>query len=67
MGCEGCKVALNGKAAKAHSEKCRKKMEELLKDKPRMKEANRRGDEFVTKVIEAGAKRTKRNTEKEKG
>ena len=29
-GCEGCKAALAGKQARAHSEKCRKRFEEIL-------------------------------------
>ena len=52
VGCEGCKAALAGKPARTHSEKCRKRMEELMRSEPRVKEANARVDRFISKAIE---------------
>ena len=51
-GCEGCKAALAGRPARAHSEACRKRMEEALRDEPRMREAQERQNEFISKAIE---------------
>ena len=51
-GCDGCKAAMLGKTARGHNEKCRKRLEDLLKDEPRMKEANTRANEFISKVME---------------
>ena len=49
--CKGCQAILKGKARQGHSEECRKRMEDLLKDEPRMKKAKLRVDQFLEEVL----------------
>lgn len=66
-GCEGCKAALAGKQARAHSEKCRKRFEEILKDEPRMKGAVERQNIFLAKVVEEEDKARREAMRREEG
>jgi len=66
-GCEGCRAVLTGKPPRAHSQKCRERLEELMKDETRVKDAKQRGDEFLSKILEdEDRKRMKLQDEKEK-
>ena len=65
VGCEGCKAVLGNKTARAHSEKCRKRVEELMKDDPKVKGATERQSGFISKVIEAEDRKRTREDENE--
>jgi len=66
-GCEGCKAILAGTTARAHSAKCRGRMEDLLKDEPRMKDAKERANEFLSKVLEEEDKKRAKLMENQEG
>ena len=57
--CEGCRAALANKPARPHSQECRDRMENLMKDNPRVQVAKRRQDEFFEKVVEEQDKKDK--------
>ena len=51
-GCPGCKAALLGRPSQGHTEACRKRMEENLRDDPRIAKSNKRIDDFLAKTLE---------------
>ena len=44
--CEGCRAALTGRPSRPHSEECRKRLEQLMKDDPKTKAQQARVDDF---------------------
>ena len=40
--CEGCRAVMAGRPQKPHSEECRKRMERLMKENPKMQNAQKR-------------------------
>ena len=51
VGCPGCEAAARGKPKRMHSEECRKRFEEIMKDEERVKASKARIDEYVTKRV----------------
>ena len=67
-GCPGCEAGLRGKARQGHTEKCRKRFEEAMKDDERVKASKAKVDEFISKAIEkAHAEERKRKEEEAEG
>ena len=50
-GCPGCIAIVRGTARQGHSEECRKRMEECLKDDERIKRARDRMTEYAAEKI----------------
>ena len=62
-GCPGCDAMLQGKSKQMHSEKCRKRFKELLKDEERVKSAKERMDDFISKMVKERCEGHKRDRE----
>ena len=65
--CEGCRAALAGRQARQHSEECRARLRGLLKDDPRMKDTEKRLDDFLEKIAEREGQKELEKTERENG
>jgi hypothetical protein len=64
--CQGCRSILRGTARQGHSESCRKRIEEALKDDPRIKLQRIKEKEYVERRLEEQeAKRRKKEKEEE--
>jgi hypothetical protein len=61
--CLGCKAILRGTARQGHSENCRKRLEEALKDDPRVKLQRLKEKEYVHKRLEEQERKRSRREE----
>ena len=52
MGCPGCNAKLRGTTQQKHSESCRKRIEEKLKDAEKVKSANEKINKYLEKYLE---------------
>ena len=64
--CPGCMSLLRGTARQAHTEKCRRRIEEELKGTAKAQGATRRIKEYQDRAAEKGTKRTKADKEEER-
>ena len=55
--CEGCRAMMAGRPQKPHSEECRRRMEGLMKEHPKMRKAQKRMNDFLDKVGEEQQRR----------
>jgi hypothetical protein len=62
-GCAGCSSWFRGLGRQPHSEQCRARFEQLLKDDARFQNAQRRKQEFEQKIQEKAAKKAKKAEE----
>ena len=62
-GCAGCSSWFRGTARQPHSEECRARFENLLKDQAKFQNAERKKREFEEKVKEKAAKKAKKEQE----
>ena len=67
VGCPGCISILKGTARQAHSEACRKRMEEKLKGTERSKVVERRVDEYLEKAIKKDEEKREAKRRKTEG
>jgi hypothetical protein len=58
--CPGCKAILRGTARQGHSESCRRRIEEELKDDPRMKLQRLKEKEYVERRLEEQEKKRRK-------
>ena len=63
--CTGCMSLLRGTARQAHTENCRRRLEEELKGTAKAHAATRRMKEYQDRAVEKGTKRTKADQEEE--
>ena len=63
--CPGCMLLLRGTARQAHTESCRRRIEEELKGTAKAHAATRRMKEYQDRAAEKGTKRTKADQEGE--
>ena len=64
--CLGCMSLLRGTARRAHTESCRRRIEEELKGTAKANVATRRMKEYQDRAAEKGTKRTKADQEEER-
>jgi hypothetical protein len=63
--CPGCKAVLqNGKVARNHTEACRRRIENEMKNDPRMAKTKDRLDDFYARAIETAEDERKKNMAK---
>ena len=65
--CPGCMSLLRGTARQAHTENCRRRIEEELKGTAKAHAATRRMKVYQDRAAEKGTKRTKADQEEEHG
>jgi hypothetical protein len=58
--CQGCKSILRGTARQGHSEACRKRLEEALKDDPRLKIQKMREKEYLERRLDEQERKRQR-------
>ena len=56
--CEGCRAIMAGRPQRPHNEDCRRRMERLLKENPKMRKATKRMNDFLDKL---GDEQTRRD------
>ena len=64
-GCAGCKAILRGTARQKHSDGCRRRMEDAMRDDDRVRRAKTRRDDFVAKVLEREGKSARKDDDGE--
>ena len=62
--CDGCRAIMAGRPQKPHSEECRRRMERLMRENPKMKKARKRMDDFFDKVGEQQDRRDQEERDK---
>jgi hypothetical protein len=63
-GCAGCSSLFRGLGRQPHSPQCRSRFESLLKDDARFQNAERRKQEFESKIREKAAKKARKEEER---
>ena len=65
-GCGGCSSWFRGLGRQPHSEECRERFREIMKEDAKVKNAEERKRDFVEKIEERKKRKTEKNAEKDK-